>query len=123
VIVRIFRRRNKHGVKPMSVIDAPNEPSVKEAEKAAEPPSSLRPLIFTIGRDSIGNWVAQEKSGTCGGLFTDRAGALKFVKFETGNHPYAVVWVNGVHELNTVAAVVKPSENTVGSLQRVRYVA
>jgi hypothetical protein len=96
---------------------------MKEAEKTSEPPSSLRPLIFTIGRDSIGNWVAQEKSGTCGGLFTDRVGALKFVKFETGNHPYAVVWVNGVHELNTVAAVVKPSEDTVGSLQRVRRAA
>ena len=80
---------------------------MNQAEKTSEPPSSsLRPLNFTIGRDSIGNWVAREKSGARGGLFTDRAGALKFVKFETGNHPYAVEWVNGVHELNTMAAVV-----------------
>jgi hypothetical protein len=95
---------------------------MKEAGEATEPPSSLRLLIFTIGQDSRGNWVAQEKSGTCGGLFIDRAGALKFVKFETGNHPYAVVWVNGVHELNALTAVVKPPEETTG-LQRMRSAA
>jgi hypothetical protein len=84
-----------------------------EAEKAAEPPSSLQEVTFTIGQDSGGNWVAQEKSGARGGLFVDRAGALKFVKFETANHPHAVVWVNGVLELNTSAELAKPSEETI----------
>jgi hypothetical protein len=44
--------------------------------------------------------VAQEKSGACGGLFTSRAAALKFAKFESGEHPHAVVMVNGILELN-----------------------
>ena len=82
---------------------------MKEVEKAAEPLSSLRPLIFAIGQNSAGNWVAREKSR-----------ALKFVKFETGNRPYAVEWVNGVHELNAAATMVKSPEETAGSLERVR---
>jgi len=95
-----------------------------EAEKAGEPPPSLQPVIFTIGRDSGGNWVAQEKGGARGGLFVDRAVALKFVKFETANHPHAVVWVNGVHELNTSAMLVKPSEEPIPeNLQRKRRAA
>jgi hypothetical protein len=73
---------------------------MNNAEKAAEPPSCLRPPIFMIGRDSRGNWVAQEQGGARGGLFVDRAGALKFAKFENGNHPHAVVWVSGVLELD-----------------------
>ena len=82
-----------------------------EAEKAAEPLSSLRPVIFTIGRDSRGNWVAQEKSGACGGLFTNCAGALKFVKFESGSRAHTVVWANGALELNTSATLIEPSED------------
>ncbi len=73
---------------------------MNNAEKAAEPPSCLRPPIFRIGRDSRGNWVAQEQSGARGGLFVDRAGALKFAKSESGNQPHAVVWVSGVLELD-----------------------
>jgi hypothetical protein len=95
-----------------------------EAEKAAEPPSAFQPMIFTVGRDSGGNWVAQEKSGARGGLFVNRAGALKFVKFETANHPHAVVWANDVLELNTSAALAKPSEEPMpDSLQRERRAA
>jgi hypothetical protein len=62
--------------------------------------SWLLPPTFLIGRDSRGNWVAQERSGACGGLFASRAAALKFAKFESGNQPHAVVWVNGVLELD-----------------------
>jgi hypothetical protein len=79
---------------------------MNNAEKAAEPPSCLRPPIFMIGRDSKGNWVAQEQGGARGGLFVDRAGALKFAKSESGNHPYAVVWVSGVLELDVSHAPV-----------------
>ena len=74
---------------------------MKEAETATEPPSCLRSPIFMIGRDSRGNWVAQEQSGIRGGLFVDCAGALKFAKSENGNHPHAVVWISGVLELDT----------------------
>ena len=83
---------------------------MKQAEKATEPPSCLQPPIFMIGRDSRGNWVAQEQGGARGGLFVDRAGALKFAKFENGNHPHAVVWVSGVLELDTNASSLIVSE-------------
>ena len=93
---------------------------MKQAERATEPPSCLEPPIFMIGRDSRGNWVAQEQSGARGGLFVDQAGAMKFAKFESGNHPHAVVCVNSVLELNTSAATANAS---VSRLQRVRRVA
>jgi hypothetical protein len=97
---------------------------MKQAEKAAEPPSCLEPPIFMIGRDSRGNWVAQEQNGARGGLFIDRTGALKFAKFESGHHPHAVVWVNGVLELNISAASANTSEQRLfDGLQRVRRVA
>ena len=83
---------------------------MKQAEKATEPPSCLQLPIFMIGRDSRGNWVAQEKSGARGGLFVDRAGALKFAKTENGNRPHAVVWVSGVLELDTGASSPIASE-------------
>jgi hypothetical protein len=92
---------------------------MKQDEKAAEPPSCLRPPIFMIGRDSRGNWVAQEQSGMRGGLFIDRAGAMKFAKFESGNDPHAVVWVNGILELNTSAAAAISSVDRLGRLRRV----
>lgn len=87
-------------------------------EKAAEPPSCLRPPIFMIGRDSKGNWVAQEQNGVCGGLFVDRAGALKFAKSEAGNDPHAVVWVSGVLELDisrvaAIAAEQRPADRVL----------
>jgi hypothetical protein len=107
----------------MSVIPADVQ-SAAGVEKAAEPPSCLRPPIFMIGRDSRGNWVAQEKSGARGGVFVDRAGALKFVKFETVDVPHAVVWVNGILELNTSATSAKTSEESIAdSVQRERRAA
>jgi hypothetical protein len=83
---------------------------MQHTEQVSEPPSSSRLPIFMIGQDGSGNWVAQEKTGARGGLFTNRAGALKFVKFENGIQPHTVVWVNGVLELNISVASVKPSE-------------
>jgi hypothetical protein len=52
-----------------------------------------------IGRDSRGHWVAQDQSGKRGGLFVDRAEALKFARAENGNRQSAVVMVSGVLEL------------------------
>ena len=69
----------------------------------SEPPSSLsrlRSRLFFIGRDSCGNWVVQDQQHLCGGLFVDRAEALRFAMFENGNRPQAVVMVPGVFELD-----------------------
>jgi hypothetical protein len=68
-----------------------------------EPPSSYSQLtssLFLIGKDSHGHWVVQDQRGLHGGLFVDRAQALKFALFENGNRPQAVVMVPGVFELN-----------------------
>ena len=71
--------------------------------KHTEPPSvetCSKSSLFLIGKDSRGNWVVQEEQGNCGGLFVNRAEALKFAKFENGNHPQAVIMVPGIFELD-----------------------
>jgi hypothetical protein len=90
----------------------------------SEPPStrstSLQRL-FRVGRDSRGNWVAQDLQGLCGGLFAKRADALKFAMFENGNRPQAVIMVPGILELDMS---IRPRAQqrivqTTASLQRV----
>jgi hypothetical protein len=63
-------------------------------------PSCSRSSLFLVGRNSRGNWVVQDQSGLCGGLFVDRAEALKFAMFENGNRPQAVIMVPGILELD-----------------------
>ena len=60
--------------------------------KLVEPPSCSSPSsIVFIGRDSRGNWVAQEQNGLYGGLFVNRAQAIKYALFENGHHPETIV--------------------------------
>jgi len=56
--------------------------------------------LFLIGKNSRGQWVAQKKHGLTGGLFVNRAAALKFALFENGRRPDAVITVPGVFELD-----------------------
>ena len=67
-----------------------------------EPPSASSPSssLFLIGKNSRGNWVVQDQRGLRGGLFVDRAEALKFAMFENGNRPQAVIMVPDVLELD-----------------------
>ncbi|MCK1705060.1 hypothetical protein IVA86_27555 [Bradyrhizobium sp. 146] len=44
-----------------------------------DPLSRPAASIFFVGRDQQGNWVVREKNGALGGLFVDRAQAIKFV--------------------------------------------
>ena len=72
----------------------------------AEPPSprsSSHSSLFRVGKDSHGHWVVQDQQGLRGGLFVDRAEALKFAMLENGNGPQAVIMVPGVLELDMVA--------------------
>jgi len=80
---------------------------MKEGQEQAEPPSCLRPPLFLIGQDSRGNWVARDQSGARGGLFVDRADALKFARAENGNRPQAVVMVSGTLELDITSGPAK----------------
>jgi hypothetical protein len=67
-----------------------------------EPPSQARsqssPLL--VGRDRRGHWVVRSLNGLCGGLFVNRAEAMRFALFENGHHRDGVIMVNGVLELN-----------------------
>ena len=89
-----------------------------------EPPSlsDLESSLFLVGKDSHGNWVAQDENGLCGGLFVGRAEALKFAMFENGHRPQAVIMVPGVLELNMGAnpnAGQRSSTNEQTPLRRV----
>jgi hypothetical protein len=69
--------------------------------KLVEPPScsSTSTLVF-IGRNSRGNWVAQEQNGLYGGLFVNRAQAVKYALFENGHHPETIVELSREIELD-----------------------
>jgi hypothetical protein len=64
-----------------------------------EPPSCTSNLVI-IGRNSRGNWVAQEKNGLFGGLFVSRAQAVKYALFENGHHPETIVLTANTLELD-----------------------
>jgi hypothetical protein len=70
--------------------------------KLVEPPPSCgtAPAIVFIGKNSRGNWVAQEQNGLYGGLFVNRAQAVKYALFENGHHPETIVELSREIELN-----------------------
>jgi hypothetical protein len=69
--------------------------------KLVEPPSCSCPsTIVFIGRNSCGQWVAQEQNGLFGGLFVSRAQAVKYALFENGRHPETIVELSRGIELN-----------------------
>src|SRR6266850_5674948 len=69
--------------------------------KLVEPPScSSASRIVFIGRNSRGHWVAQEQNGLYGGLFVNRAQAVKYALFENGHHPETVIELSREIELN-----------------------
>jgi hypothetical protein len=69
--------------------------------KLVEPPScrSASTIVF-IGKNSRGNWVAQEQNGLYGGLFVNRAQAVKYALFENGHHPETIVELSREIELD-----------------------
>jgi hypothetical protein len=67
--------------------------------KQTEPPSCSSSLVF-IGKNSHGNWVAQEQNGLFGGLFINRIEAVRYALFENGHHPEAIVPAPGTLELD-----------------------
>lgn len=66
-----------------------------------EPPSCslTAPTVF-VGRNRRGNWVAREQRGSFGGLFVNRAQALKYAFVENGRHPESIVEVTREIELD-----------------------
>ena len=79
--------------------------------KLVEPPScsSASSIVF-IGRNKSGNWVAQEQNGLYGGLFVNRAQAIKYALFENGHHPETIIETSREIELDMGG---HPSSNPV----------
>ena len=76
----------------------------------AEPPSAPRAnSLFRVGKNRRGQWVVQDQTGLCGGLFVSRAEAVKFAMFENGHRPQAVIMVPGILELDMSG---KPRDRT-----------
>jgi hypothetical protein len=68
--------------------------------KLVEPPSCSSPSsIVFIGKNSRGQWVAQEQNGLYGGLFVNRKQAVKYALFENGHHPETIVELSRQIEL------------------------
>ena len=68
--------------------------------RRAEVRSCSRSSLFLMGQNSRGNWVVQDQRGMCGGIFVNRAEALRFAMFENGHRPQGVLMVPGVFELD-----------------------
>jgi len=86
-------------------------------------PQSKSPLFF-IGKNSRGNWVVQDQHHLSGGLFIDRAAALRFALFENGNRPQAVIMVPGVLELDlTTSARITQQPQTSADASHQRQAA
>ncbi|WP_194459475.1 hypothetical protein [Bradyrhizobium sp. CCBAU 53421] len=69
--------------------------------KLVEPPScSTASTIVFIGRNHRGQWVAQQQNGLYGGLFVNRAQAVKYALFENGHHPEMIVELSRELELD-----------------------
>ena len=61
----------------------------KDKDVSSEPPSCSRSdnSLVLIGRNSHGQWVAQQQGGLFGGLFVDRTKAVRFALDENGHRP------------------------------------
>ena len=69
--------------------------------KLVEPPScSAASTIVFIGKNGRGQWVAQEQNGLYGGLFVNRAQAIKYALFENGHHPETIIELSREIELD-----------------------
>ena len=56
-------------------------------------------------------WI---RKAFCGGLFVDRAEAVKFAMFENGHRPQAVIMVPGILELDMSGKPAASGEATTG---------
>jgi hypothetical protein len=92
-----------------------------------EPPSARshsKSSLFFIGKNSHGNWVVQDEQHLSGGLFIDRAAALRFALFENGNQPQFIIMVPGVLELDlNGSSRVTTGPQTLADTSRVRRAA
>jgi hypothetical protein len=89
-----------------------------------EPPScSSASAIVFIGKNSRGNWVAQEQNGLYGGLFVNRAQAIKYALFENGHHPETIVETSREIELDMGGRFASSDPTSITATTPARRVA
>ena len=88
--------------------------------KLVEPPScsSLSNVVF-IGRNRSGQWVAREQNGLYGGLFVNRAQAVKYALSENGHHPETIVELSRRIELDLGSKPASAASPQIKSARRV----
>jgi len=87
--------------------------------KLIKPPScSAASTIVFIGQNGRGNWVAQEQNGLYGGLFVNRAQAVKYALFENGHHPETIVELSREIELDMGGKVPSSDRMQAASTRR-----
>ncbi len=64
-----------------------------------EPPSCSSRIVL-IGKNSRGQWVAQHQNGLYGGLFVQRADAVRYALFENGHRPESIIAIGCTLELD-----------------------
>jgi hypothetical protein len=87
--------------------------------KLVEPPScsSASSIVF-IGKDHSGHWVAQEQNGLYGGLFVNRAQAVKYALFENGHHPETIIELSREIELDVGGRLARSSRISAAGARR-----
>jgi hypothetical protein len=86
--------------------------------KETEPPSPASTIVF-IGKNSRGGWVAQEQNGLYGGLFINRAEAVRYALFENGHRPEAIIAAPSILELDMGGNAPSP-DMAISSAEPVR---
>jgi hypothetical protein len=87
--------------------------------KLVEPPSCSSPSsrVF-VGQNSRSQWVVQEQNGLFGGLFVNRAEAIKYARVENGRHPETVVELSREIELDMGSGRFSSERKRVGDKKR-----
>lgn len=87
---------------------------VKLHPRLAPKSAAIEPrLLFVVGKTDHGCWVARERRGGCGGVFTTRAEAIRFALEEAGGTAVAVVIVPEVVELFDASPRMATGEKTL----------
>lgn len=74
-----------------------------------EPWPSCLDYRFAVGHDRQGRWVVCDTQGIVGGVFRDRASAIKFAMDESGRQPGQVFCVPDTQILGISAIFTPPA--------------
>lgn len=75
---------------------------------------------FVVGRDAEGHWIVSDEKGLVGGMFADRASAVRFAMLESDHVPGAVFCAPDVVTINLVPLLGAAANIEAGSPARRR---